>query len=543
MVKIVEEEIKISNLSQYSNLLRHLKIVLVQLDPEIPSLRGNIHFPRFGIIAIHSILTNEHYDVITLIESFTGKLSVNDILSENPNSVWFNSICCTVDRTREFALEIKKKGASIVLGGEYATLFPDDAKDFADFIVIGEGDETAVKLAGALKIKDASERERILYEIRGLAYKRIDGTWVKTTRARRVKPIRFRYDLSGVKESEVVTTMYRLTLMPIQSSRSCPHQCTFCTTGLLFGGKKYILRPPENVIHDMRHVWDYTGIKRFVFVDNLFGNDKVHTTNLLSSIIKLAEEKGEKPHIYVLCRPDQFTGDKPIIDGDQLDLMVEAGVREIVLGLESPNEKTLVSMQKRGSCLFYGEAVSRIKAKEIRVRSTFIAGVGEDSSKDIRGIAGFAKKISCDIIQIYGYRVLPGTRDYKVAKHLVIPGFPLKYLNGHSVSSFPRRMTPSQAQEAMIDSTEEFYSGSRDPLKRLNFANYRRVHQALQPIRNAFRRMDEQFLFNEGIYIRQGSRVRLVETKLRDSNQPDNYEAFRAKVVGFFQDQINQNSI
>ena len=133
--------------------------------------------------------------------------------------------------------------ALVVLGGLHASLSAQEAVGHADFVLLGEGDESIRDLLAALS---AGERPGFP----GLAWRDESGAF-RTTGPRRPP-----CDISTIPDRSLVYRYREMaghnTLWPqVHASRGCPHNCDYCAVVRHFG-HRVRTRPPENVVEEIR---------------------------------------------------------------------------------------------------------------------------------------------------------------------------------------------------------------------------------------------------------------------------------------------------
>lgn len=117
----------------------------------------------------------------------------------------------------------------------------------------------------------------------------------------------------------------------IQTSRGCPYTCSFCS----FGKLPYRKRAIENVIEELEWLKKDFGLKSFLFFDDVLTLDKPRTEKLMRLMI---EKKLDLE--WVACtRADTVTK-------ELLQLMHQAGCREIAFGIESGSDAVLADTTK-----------------------------------------------------------------------------------------------------------------------------------------------------------------------------------------------------
>jgi len=126
----------------------------------------------------------------------------------------------------------------------------------------------------------------------------------------------------------------------VQSSRGCPYNCEFCDIIELFGRRPRV-KAPEQFVAELNRLYElgYRGWVDFTD-DNFIGNRKL-IKPLLQALCDWNRE-----HNY----PFIFSTEASLNladDTELLELMREAQFRYVFLGIESPDEETLIHTQKR----------------------------------------------------------------------------------------------------------------------------------------------------------------------------------------------------
>jgi len=115
----------------------------------------------------------------------------------------------------------------------------------------------------------------------------------------------------------------RITL---QATRGCPFHCSYCHK---IWPKTHMVRSAENIFEEVQLYYKF-GIKRFVFIDDIFNFNIENSARFFRLII----ENGMTVQIFF---PNGLRGD--ILTGDYIDLMVEAGLVNVALALETASPR------------------------------------------------------------------------------------------------------------------------------------------------------------------------------------------------------------
>jgi radical SAM superfamily enzyme YgiQ (UPF0313 family) len=162
--------------------------------------------------------------------------------------------------------------------------------------------------------------------------------------------------------------------MSIQISRGCPFGCEFCEiTSLL--GHKVRMKYTSQVIRELETLYHLNWRGAISIVDdNFIGNKKVIKTDLLPSLKKWMEEK-DYPFTFTIQSSINLADDKELLSS-----MVETGFTSAFIGIETPDEKALltsnkVQNQKRDLL----RCVQEIQQAGMLVSGGFIVGFDSDS--------------------------------------------------------------------------------------------------------------------------------------------------------------------
>ncbi|TWU66243.1 Radical SAM superfamily protein [Crateriforma conspicua] len=126
----------------------------------------------------------------------------------------------------------------------------------------------------------------------------------------------------------------------VQSSRGCPYNCEFCDIIELFGRVPRV-KTPQQFVAELQTLYDlgYRGWVDFTD-DNFIGNRKL--IRPLLEAIKTWNEEHNYPFVFSTEASINLADDT-----DLMKLMREVQFRYVFLGIESPDEETLIHTQKR----------------------------------------------------------------------------------------------------------------------------------------------------------------------------------------------------
>jgi len=112
----------------------------------------------------------------------------------------------------------------------------------------------------------------------------------------------------------------------VQATRGCPYNCLYCHK---IWPKTHEARSAESVFTEISYAYD-AGLRRFVFIDDIFNLDRKNSSRLLEKITR----SDKKIQLFF---PNGFRAD--ILDKDFIDLMMEAGTVNLDVALESASPR------------------------------------------------------------------------------------------------------------------------------------------------------------------------------------------------------------
>jgi len=365
----------------------------------------------------------------------------------------------------------------IVVGGTFATYMADEILRRLPFLIIakGEGDETLPDLVeGIVEGRDLSE-------IRGIAYVE-NGQIVHTQERGFVSSFETIPDYSLVrgydalaKTPKFLAMSRRLLPLPtLQTSRGCPHKCTFCVVTRMFGSA-YRTRSIESVLEDLRQRRKYGDT--FFIVDNYFTANPTRTKRLLERIIQ------ENLRINFSA----FSRFEVAEDPEMLDLLRRAGVRTLLIGFESLNNESLRSLGKGLDREYIEGAVQRLHAAKICIFASFIVGSDPDTIDSCQEIYTFAQKTRLDSFWIFPKFVMPTEGAGADLSARIVDDW--RYFNGNYVVHFPKNIKPSLLQAEIMRVHREASSGKQ--ILRHVFQGRFQVAATAHNIRGRIRELEE----------------------------------------------------
>lgn len=396
-------------------------------------------FPSLSLAAL-AAMTPPHWEIGLADENiepidFTADADLVAITSMTPQA----------PRAYQIAARFRERGIPVVIGGFHASNLPDEALEYADAVVVGEGEIVWPQLLADLERGSLQPRYRAA-ELLGM---------------QEVPPAR----------RELYAGKKYLFTNTIQTTRGCPFDCEFCSV-TAFYGRKYRKRPVEQVLQELAILRKKNSFVFFVD-DNLVG-DRRYALELFSGM----QGMGLK---WLSHAPIDLARDPEL-----LRAAGEAGCIGLFVGFESLNEEALVAMGKvtnrAGS---YLEDARTFRENGIGILGSFVLGNDGDTPEVFDEILRFCEEARLEAAIFPILTPYPGTavRARLEAEGRIISNSWEDYDMGH-VTFRPVGMTADELQEGHNRLNRSFYSFSS--MYRRIFKAHRSV-QVFAPMNFGFR--------------------------------------------------------
>jgi anaerobic magnesium-protoporphyrin IX monomethyl ester cyclase len=375
---------------------RNSKVCLIR-PPSIETIRfttGSI-VPPIGLAYIAAIIEEAEWDIKVIdavgegplertkyYRGFCVGLRISDIVKNIPIntsvvgisvtfSIEWPLVVCLVD-----AIKAANPGVRVVLGGEHITAAPEFClmSSKADYLVLGEGEETIVDLL------DALESGGSLENIHGIAYWKEMAIQLNPRRARHREidkiphPAWHHFRIDTYHKHGLVGGMQTPEMtMPLLATRGCPYQCTYCASANMWT-TRWLPRDPKLVVDEIEYYIKKYNAKNFPFHD-------------LTAIIK-------KDWIVAFCneiieRKLDITWQLPTgtrseaIDEEVAHLLVKSGMSSISYAPESGSAITRQMIKKKVNLESLCDSVKASKAAGLHVSCFLVIGFPHETPEQI----------------------------------------------------------------------------------------------------------------------------------------------------------------
>jgi radical SAM superfamily enzyme YgiQ (UPF0313 family) len=184
--------------------------------------------------------------------------------------VAITTLTVTAKRAYRIADRFRRRGVKVILGGPHVSALPDEAKQHADAVAVGNGEATLPRI-----IADIEQG--------------------------RLQPFYYNFVPERLPALDNIAAPNRWCTS-LMASRGCEMNCEFCSMQSIFG-KFYLQRCLDEVIQEIRQV---NSPNMFFVDDNFFGTSR-KTRTYYTEILKAVAATGK--HWYGQCR-------LPIVEDD-----------------------------------------------------------------------------------------------------------------------------------------------------------------------------------------------------------------------------------
>ncbi len=412
--------------------MKKRKFVLVEPKSTHLHVYSRYTIPRLGVILLGTMLRDRGWDVKVYIED-VSPVDMTEVLSAD--IVGISTLTSTAPQSYKLAEVVRNHGIPVIMGGTHVTFCPDEALDFSDYVVRGEGEETLFELLDAMDGKGSFDK------ILGLSFWK-SGKKVHTPD----RPLKEDLDSNPIPDYSLVEGWNSNAIISIATSRGCPFTCTFCSVPGMYG-HGFRMHSIERVIEEIR----VNKPQYIFFADDLFTANRKRTKDLLRRMI----EEGLTPQWGAQVRIETA------FDPELLSLMKESNCFNVFVGFESINPKTLDLFNKRQTYEKIVSSIKKFKEAGIRIHGMFVVGSDADDKETIYETSRFATEHGLETIQLMILTPLPGSPDYDQFyatgnRELLSRDWSL--YDGHHAVYRPKNMTAYELNVAAIDAMEEFYS-------------------------------------------------------------------------------------
>lgn len=196
--------------------------------------------------------------------------------------------------------------------------------------------------------------------------------------------------------------------MNIQYSHGCPFNCEFCDITVL-NGHEPRTKSKDQILAELQALYEQ-GWRQSVFIvdDNFIGNKRKLKEEILPEMIKWMEQK-KHPFTFHTEASINLADDEEL-----MQMMVAAGFDKVFVGIETPNEESLMECSKSQNVKRdLVASVKKIQNHGIEVMGGFIVGFDSDPLSIFKNQINFIQKSGIVTAMVGLLNAPPGTRLYQ----------------------------------------------------------------------------------------------------------------------------------
>ncbi len=364
------------------------RIAMVEPANPTHNVYSFVRLPRLGLPILGTLARQMGFEVRIHIEQ---ALPLDWAELTGADLVCISTITPTAPAAYRLADSLRAAGVAVLLGGPHVTFAAEEALAHADWVLRGEGERSLPRLLAVLR--DDGDPAAVP----GLSWR--DGEAMRHN-SLDATPVDMERDVP-IPDFSLVAGGRRAAfprgVLPLQTSRGCPHHCAFCSVTPMFGRHMRFASADKvaATLDGLRGQGD-----QVFFYDDNFCAPPARAKALLDELLTRGTFMPE-PLAQVSVRAAR--------DPELLALMQRAGFYSVFVGFESINADALALYKKRQAVDDIRLAIERFHAHGIRVHGMFVSGSDAEGVDTIRATARFARQQGIDSMQFLILTPLPGT--------------------------------------------------------------------------------------------------------------------------------------
>ncbi len=372
------------------------------------------HVPHLGLLTMASLLPSQ-VEAVYIDEEYLPSPGAVDILTDSG----FDLVCLSAYNPQarqayRLARRCRDAGVPVVMGGLHASSLPEEASEYADTVIAGEGE-----YAFARFIEDfiAGRPEKIY---------------------RSQAPVDLTHSPSP--RFDIISDFAQYNKIPLIATRGCPHRCSFCIFPVAYH-RDFRHKSPQQLEGELEMVKRLHPSPFISFSDENMLADR----ELARAFCQVLEKAGIPWECYCDIGIAQ--------DDALLKQLSSSGCQLVQVGLETLDPENLRGMDpwKHKMVSSYPDAIARIQSAGIPLMAMFIAGFDHDDPGVFHRLCRFIKKNRIREIDFAVLTPMPGTPLFdQLKKEGRIISYNWDHYNWTRVNFQPMHMTARQLEEGPL---------------------------------------------------------------------------------------------
>ncbi len=415
-----------------------------------------LRIPRASALTIATVIKNLGHEVKLYIEQIDDRINWDWVYQSDV--VCFSLLTLIANRGYQLASRVRENSnAVIIMGGSHPSAEAEDCLNYCDYVVRNEGDGTITELLKAIETKSPVD------DISGISYKK-PGKVVHNKNREYLPQFNVAFDhrlIEGFKVGLVArisdflrTRRIRNPCMVMTITRGCPFNCSFCYSIRLLG-RKHRKREISSVFNEITSNLRYFSTRRYLITDNNFFANLNYSKEFMRRLIKL------NLHLKITAFGRLEIGK----DEELLSLMKASGITRVFCGIESVNQNTLNSFNKKLQVEEIREYIRNFHKHGIAIMGSFIVGADTDERNCVQEIVDFAIENHLEYLCMFTLHDFP-YQEKQFHIEQLIPDHRIlsrnwNHFSGTNVVIYPKKIKPSTLQKEVMDGYKRFYSSKR----------------------------------------------------------------------------------
>jgi anaerobic magnesium-protoporphyrin IX monomethyl ester cyclase len=364
----------------------------------------------------------------------------------------------------KWARELKRRfGTRVGFFGAVATHLPELLENDVDFLIKGEPEQAAMRIAAG-EVPTGIMASPAIDDLDSLPF----PAWHLFNPGRHAVGRSIRASRHS---------------FPILSSRSCPEHCTYCPHRIT---APYRARSAENVVAEIEQICKKYGRAYLIFRDPLFTEERDRAIAIAESILR------KKLDVRFECETRLDDLDKPLID-----LLHRAGLHTITFGVESMDPETLKRVGRRPIPPEHQrEIISYCREKKITTEGFYVIGFLTDTADSVRATIDYSVDLNSTAALFKVLTPFPGTPLFKHMKSLITETDWEKF-DGYTPTFKHPNMTHEELRQLLGLAYVRFYVR---PSFGLTYLGFKTPSEALQRLEEYAKRrqLEQHYALLEG---------------------------------------------
>ena len=370
------------------------------VNPPSPSgATESIHIP-LGIGYLAAVLEKKGYTVDVIdchVVKYTPIELEGEFIKRQPDVVGVTSTTLTYKPALETVKTAKEAcpNCLTMVGGPHVSVMAEETlREYpeVDVVVRGEGEQTLLELADLVSMSDLGNLDGVA----GITFRK-NGQIVSSPDRPLIQDLD---ELPFPAYKYFPLSKYRLfgkLILPVITSRGCPHKCTVCLASKMFGNH-FRARSPKNVVDELELLRDRCDADAFAFYDSMFTYDK-------KRVFEICEEiKNRNIGLPWDCQPAASQ-----VSRELLAKMRDANCQLVYFGVESGCQTIMDAMNREATVEQNEKAIKWAKEVGLSVAISMVVGYPGETPDTLKQTLDFIRRVEADDAYLCVATPYPGT--------------------------------------------------------------------------------------------------------------------------------------